>query len=66
MKDVQISDEQRLKELWHLLDLLEIEYKKTADLHTLISSVSESLTMVWKRRDPKSELALKEIGRAHV
>ncbi|CAB07584.3 Alpha,alpha-trehalose-phosphate synthase [UDP-forming] 2 [Caenorhabditis elegans] len=59
MKDVQISDEQRLKELWHLLDLLEIEYKKTADLHTLISSVSESLTMVWKRRDPKSELALK-------
>ncbi|KAF1764704.1 hypothetical protein GCK72_004654 [Caenorhabditis remanei] len=59
MKDEPISNEQRLKELWHILDLLEIEYKKTSDLHTLISSVSESLTLVWKRRDPKSELALK-------
>ncbi|EGT54456.1 hypothetical protein CAEBREN_30960 [Caenorhabditis brenneri] len=59
MKDEPISDEQRRTELWHLLDLLEIEYKKTSDLHTLILSVSESLTMVWKRRDAKSELALK-------
>uniref|UniRef100_A0A8R1DI19 alpha,alpha-trehalose-phosphate synthase (UDP-forming) n=1 Tax=Caenorhabditis japonica TaxID=281687 RepID=A0A8R1DI19_CAEJA len=59
IKDEPISNEQRRKELQHLLDLLQIEYKKTAEFHTLIASVSETLTIAWKRRDAKSELALK-------
>lgn len=58
-KDEPVTDEQRRKELWHLLDLLEVEYKKTTDLHTLISSVSEPMTLAWKRRDAKSEIAFK-------